>query len=805
MRTRFKAISIALSLSVIVVMVPMETASGYDGDIHEKITWYAGEQFAKYYPNTEISTYLISIGYGAWEEDEVDLVFGYPGDFKTIPHFWNADGGPVDHVTCYLCGGIDEDWPNAWQKISYMGVGGYDTISPYGLWDQALLYYRSGNKEQAYSLLGHIAHLIQDMSVPAHVHEDSHATGDEYEFNVNMGWESVRERLDQDELNKGLIDYSNKPIPGWDPSLSAIYYLLYTTNQRTDFFGSEGEPGNTSYAGGDIVDPLGWADFSPFGAYSVMWYYQTPGNMEYEIWVCRECNTPLCRVDAPVSNCPNGHGWNASKMRAPIFISSQYLLPYAIRATATLFEVFLKAVHPTTHLEVGNNKYTLPDHTICFPYDWTVTLTAKDDVGVKLTEFRVTGDGCDSGWQIYSGPFTLSQLQGGLAEGEYTIRYRSTDVADQVEFEQSQDIILTSKPGDYRVSLSTGGSYLGIQAAIDAEPNGSTIEVKAGTFRECINFKGKAITLRGIGGPEVTTINADGGLHVVTFAKAEGANSILDGFTITGGNASGVGFPNDSGAGILCNETQPVIRNCIITNNHAAIDGGGIRLVNQHPVLQNCLIHHNSAKNGGGLTSVYSQPTVANCTFSANVAQEGLGGAIASFANGPGNTPILTNCILSGDFPWEIVYSTFSPIVLNSDVTQDAVWIGWNNLKTDPKFVDANNGNFRLAADSPCIGVGDNNATYQGETDLDGYPRKLDGRCDGTAIVDMGAYEFSYAYRGDLDTNCTVDFADLAILAAAWMHEPADRTIDIEPVPAGDGTVNILDFSILAEHWMKEI
>jgi hypothetical protein len=139
-------------------------------------------------------------------------------------------------------------------------------------------------------------------------------------------------------------------------------------------------------------------------------------------------------------------------------------------------------------------------------------------------------------------------------------------------------------------------------------------------------------------------------------------------------------------------------------------------------------------------------------------------------------------------------------------VQQDHPWSGGNYFNKDPKFVDANNLNFHLAADSPCIGVGDNIVMYQGQTDLDGYPRILDGQCKGgTAVVDMGAYEFSYAYQGDLDTNCTVDFADLAILAAAWMHEPADRTIDIEPVPAGDGTVNILDFSILAEHWMKEI
>jgi hypothetical protein len=293
---------------------------------------------------------------------------------------------------------------------------------------------------------------------------------------------------------------------------------------------------------------------------------------------------------------------------------------------------------------------------------------------------------------------------------------------------------------------------------------------------------------------------------VVTFAKAEGKDTILDGFAITGGKASGVGFPDGCGAGILCSEAQPVIRNCIITNNYAASDGGGVYIKNLYPVLHNCLIYNNNANNGGGLMSVYSQPTIANCTFSANVSRAGLGGGIASFSNAAGNTPILYNCILSGDSPWEIIYSTVSPFVWNCDIQQNAVWVGGNNLNADPKFVDAANWNFHLKADSPCIGVGNNAATYPGETDLDGYARILDGQCKGgTAVVDMGAYEFSYANKGDLDANCIVNFADLAILAGSWMEEPANRTIDIAPGSAGDGAINILDFAILAESWMEEM
>ena len=69
--------------------------------------------------------------------------------------------------------------------------------------------------------------------------------------------------------------------------------------------------------------------------------------------------------------------------------------------------------------------------------------------------------------------------------------------------------------------------------------------------------------------------------------------------------------------------------------------------------------------------------------------------------------------------------------------------VGSNNINSDPLFVDAGNGNFRLQESSPCIDVG-NNAAVVGSTDLDGRPRIFDGDDDSVATVDMGAYEFAF-------------------------------------------------------------
>jgi hypothetical protein len=64
----------------------------------------------------------------------------------------------------------------------------------------------------------------------------------------------------------------------------------------------------------------------------------------------------------------------------------------------------------------------------------------------------------------------------------------------------------------------------------------------------------------------------------------------------------------------------------------------------------------------------------------------------------------------------------------------------------------------------------------------------------------MGAYEFSYAYAGDFDGDCDVDFFDFAILANSWMQN--NPLLDIAPAPAGDGIVDIKDLAVLCDNWL---
>ena len=298
--------------------------------------------------------------------------------------------------------------------------------------------------------------------------------------------------------------------------------------------------------------------------------------------------------------------------------------------------------------------------------------------------------------------------------------------------------------------------------------------------------------------------NAENSYHVVTGSGTDDT-AILDGFTITAGNANGY-YPENDGGGMYNNESNPKLMNCTFTENSAE-RGGGVYNHRSNPTLTNCTFTENSAERGGGmynnssssvtLTScifsgnvaqIYgggmyndqSYPTVTNCTFAGNLAHEQGGGINISCGK-----PILINCIL-----WDNIAPTGSQISGNGTVLYSNVeggWPGEGNIDADPYFVqpgywDINippspppppppppplpppppccpptlaasytsynpyyiwvEGDYHLLPDSPCIDAGDPDyVAGPNEMDLDGKPRVLDGNGDAVPVVDMGAYE----------------------------------------------------------------
>jgi hypothetical protein len=184
------------------------------------------------------------------------------------------------------------------------------------------------------------------------------------------------------------------------------------------------------------------------------------------------------------------------------------------------------------------------------------------------------------------------------------------------------------------------------------------------------------------------------------------------------------------------------------------------------PTVVNCVFNNNSTTwYGSGVNDDGSNSTYTNCTFNGNTA----GGAISKDVTS-GTT--LTNCILWGDSVPNGSEIFGVALVTYSDV--QGITGGTGNINSDPCFVDPNGGDLRLQPESPCIDIGDNGAIHIPATDLDGHPRIVDGDCDDIDVVDMGAYEFSLRYLGDVDNDCVVDFEDYAIVGSAWRKKPPD-------------------------------
>jgi hypothetical protein len=190
-----------------------------------------------------------------------------------------------------------------------------------------------------------------------------------------------------------------------------------------------------------------------------------------------------------------------------------------------------------------------------------------------------------------------------------------------------------------------------IQEAIDAAEDWTVVIVADGTYtgqgNRDIHFLGKAITVRSENGPDNCIIDCNGTENNphrgFDFVNDEDTNSVLDGFSITNGYASGT-WPDDCGGGIRCCDGHPTITNCIITGNIAAADGGGICCeYTDNLKISNCTISNNNAKYGGGICCYYSSPTITNCTVSNNYGKYG-GGVYCGK-----NAPTISNCIISGN------------------------------------------------------------------------------------------------------------------------------------------------------------
>ena len=316
----------------------------------------------------------------------------------------------------------------------------------------------------------------------------------------------------------------------------------------------------------------------------------------------------------------------------------------------------------------------------------------------------------------------------------------------------------------YGVIIRVSGDHpMTIQEAIDAAVDGDIVLVPDGIWtgegNKNLDFKGKAITVTSENGPENCIIDCEGDGVGFIFQSGEGESSVVSGFTITNGYATGIpclichGEPEEraetdvvAGGGIFCLNSSPTITQNIIKDNKS-YDGGGIYCLNSSPIITNNIIEGNSADiYGGGIFCSSCSPKIINNTIFGNSAGRGGGGigCLDHLGLPPYSDPIITNTILWNDSPDEIVYEGGGFITVTYSDIQGG-WEGEGNIDDNPLFVDPDLGDFHLQAGSPCIDAG----TPEGAPpdDIEGNPRDK--------FPDMGAYEYQGVSTGSINGTVT--------------------------------------------------
>ncbi len=276
---------------------------------------------------------------------------------------------------------------------------------------------------------------------------------------------------------------------------------------------------------------------------------------------------------------------------------------------------------------------------------------------IRYVKPTATGTGDGSSWDNASGD--LQKMIDDLADNNVSQQAGEVWVAAGTYKPQSQLISGMNYSASFRMrdGISVYGGFAGNEMSKQERAKGTMPwDFTNVTVLEAAYYESKLAWTN-----SKWTVGSDS-RHVVWFAPMSGESDFtrittLDGVTVQGGYAQGNtgldDFKTDCGGGVYMDGANTYLTNCIVKENYATADGGGVYLKNGR--IETSLIYNNNADANGGAVYVDNRGLVLRSMLSNNSALNGAGVYLYNGAEASSDDPdhpeylILSTCVVSNN------------------------------------------------------------------------------------------------------------------------------------------------------------
>ena len=310
---------------------------------------------------------------------------------------------------------------------------------------------------------------------------------------------------------------------------------------------------------------------------------------------------------------------------------------------------------------------------------------------IRYVKPTATGTGDGSSWDNASGD--LQKMIDELAQNNPQNLPGEVWVAAGIYKPQSQLISGTAYSASFRMrdGISVYGGFAGTETSKQERAKGTMPwDFTNETILEAAYYDHANLQWNN----NKWTLTSDS-RHVVWFAPMANEadftrTTMLDGVTVQGGYAQGGtgldDFKTDRGAGVYMDGANAYLTNCIVKENYATGNGGGVYLRNGR--VETSLIYNNNADADGGAVYVDNRGLVLRSMLANNSAHNGAGAYLHNEQEAPNDHPeylILSTCVVSNNTMSGngAIYCDKGGVLMQNTITN-------NNCVTATDATDAN-------------------------------------------------------------------------------------------------------------------